>query len=100
MQGKITPEVMAYLEQRNRQGQTAFFAAVDNNCVQIAEFLIDEYPGLEFFAKDTIAGDTPLHVACRNQNLELATKLFAIRPEKCLAPNFKGQSPFFIATQT
>jgi ankyrin repeat protein len=61
--------------------------------------LMDLYPNLEFFAKDTLVGDTALHVACRNQNLELATKIFAIRPEKCLAPNFKGQSPFFIATQ-
>jgi hypothetical protein len=50
--------------------------------------LMDLYPNLEFFAKDTLVGDTALHVACRNQNLELATKIFAIRPEKCLAPNF------------
>jgi ankyrin repeat protein len=99
MQGKITPEVMAYLEQRNKEGQTAFFAAVANNSLQIAEFLMDEYPGLDFFAKDTLAGDTAFHVACRNQNIELAAKIFALRPEKCLAPNFKGQSPFLIATQ-
>lgn len=90
MNGKITPEAMAYLEQRNKEGQTAFFAAVANNSQQIAEFLMDEYPGLDFFAKDTLSGDNALHVVCRNQNVELATKIFAIRPEKCLAPNFKG----------
>jgi ankyrin repeat protein len=48
------------------------------------------YPGLDFFAKDTQSGDTAFHVACRNQNKELVKKIFAIRPEKCLAPNFKG----------
>ena len=88
MQGKITPEVMAFLEKRNKEGQTAFFTAVQQNANLIAEMLMDLYPNLEFFAKDTLVGDTALHVACRNQNLELATKIFAIRPEKCLAPNF------------
>jgi ankyrin repeat protein len=72
---------------------------VDSDSNAIAEFLIEAYPGLDFFAKDSIEGNTPLHLACRNRNHDLARRLFTIRPEKCLTQNFKGQSPFFIATQ-
>lgn len=99
MSGKITPEVINLLEQRNNLGQTAFFTAVDSGSNLIAEFLIEQYPCLDFFAKDTIQGDTALHVACRNKNVEMVQKIFEIKPEKCLAPNFIGQSPFVIATQ-
>lgn len=99
MSGQITPEVMDLLEQRNREGRTAFMTAVHSDCTLIVDFLLDTYQSLDFFAKDSINGDTALHAACRNRNLEVAKKLFAIKPEKCLATNFKGQTPVFVATQ-
>jgi ankyrin repeat protein len=73
--------------------------AVDQNCSEIADFLMDNYSGLDFFAKDTLIGDTALHTACRHRNLDIAKKLFAIKPEKCLTTNFKGHTPIFVATQ-
>jgi len=66
MSGLISPEVMNLLEQRNRNGQTAFMVAVEADCNLIADFLLETYPGLDFFAKDSIAGDTALHIACRH----------------------------------
>jgi len=38
-------------------------------------------------------------VACRKCNVEIVQKLFELKPEKCLATNYMGQTPFFIATQ-
>jgi ankyrin repeat protein len=98
MSSFVTPEAMALLEARNRNGLTAFALAVQLECTEIAEFFIDQYPGLDFFTKD-LEGNTPLHFACKSRNIELCRKLYEIKPEKCLAPNFKGRTPFFIATQ-
>ena len=76
MSGKITKEVMSLLESRDKDGKTAFFCAVENNREEIIEFLLDTYEHLDIGAKDTISGDTALHVACRNKNVKLVTKLF------------------------
>jgi ankyrin repeat protein len=38
--------------------------------------MMDHFPSLDLLAKDTIEGNTPLHIACRNQNFEIATKIF------------------------
>ena len=82
-----------------------------------------------FNCRDTFAGDTPLHVAVRTGQLDLVKLLFSLRPDECkqcllpsgikgtkmtfkdqsqhyfkcpslcMKPNFKGQSPFFVAVQ-
>jgi len=58
------------------------------------------FPNLDIFnCRDTLEGDTPLHVAARTGQHDLVKTLFAMRPEKCMQPNFKGHSPFFAAVQ-
>jgi ankyrin repeat protein len=47
MSGKITPEVMALLETRNKDGHTAFFTAVLHDRNEIADFILDTYPGVD-----------------------------------------------------
>ena len=47
MSGKITPEVMALLEVRNKDGHTAFFTAVLHDRNEIADFILDTYPGID-----------------------------------------------------
>lgn len=47
MSGKITPEVINLLEQRNKEGQTAFFAATVHNSPILVEYMIDHFPGLD-----------------------------------------------------
>ena len=44
MSGKATPEVMRLLESRDKEGKTAFFAAVEHNQEEIADFLLECYP--------------------------------------------------------
>jgi len=56
------------------------------------------FPNLDIFnCRDTFEGDTPLHVASRTGQHDLAKKLYEMRPEKCLQPNFKGQNPLSAA---
>ena len=84
MSGKITKEVMSLLEGRDKDGKTAFFCAVEYNRTEIIEFLLDTYEHLDIWAKDTMNGDTVLHVACRKMNAKLAKLLFDLKEERCL----------------
>ena len=100
--GKSTKEAMDLLEQRNKEGKTCFFTAVEENQQDIIEYLLnaEKFPNLDLFScRDTMEGDTPLHAAVRAGNLDLTRKLFEMRPEKCMQPNFKGHFPLFIAVQ-
>ena len=66
--GKITKEVYELLEQRDRDGKTCFFTAVENQQTEIMAYLLDQqlFPNLDIFnCRDSVAGDTPLHVAAR-----------------------------------
>ena len=93
--------VMDVLEQRDMIGRTCFFLAVEEGKTDIINFLLDskQFPTLNLFCKDTFEGDLPLHMAVRKGNHELAAKLFNLNKDKCLAPNFKGHNPIFIATK-
>ena len=75
---------------------------MENALPEIINYLLDQetFPNVDIFnCRDTFCGDTPLHIAARTGQHELAQKLFAMRPEKCLQPNFMGQSPLFVAVQ-
>ena len=54
---------------------------------------------MDLRSKDTIHGNTPLHMACMQENVEVAEKIFDHDPELCMVPNFLGRSPFFVACQ-
>ena len=92
---------MDLLEQRDSVGKTCFFLATEHGVTEILDFLMDAeaFPALNLFCKDTFEGDIPLHMAARVGNHELARKLFSLKPDQCLATNFKGHTPIFIATQ-
>lgn len=85
---------MQLLEQRNFDGKTAFYLAVELERVEIVEYLISVCSHLNAFAKDCREGNTPLHVAVRAKNFDLAKILFDLNPKKCLETNFWGQTPF------
>ena len=71
MSGAVTKAVMDLLECRDNRGRTALFVAVENGQLEIVNFLLDFYPHLDMNAKDTMNGDSILHVACRNGQKEL-----------------------------
>ena len=98
---RMTKPVMDLLEQRDREGKTCFFTAVEHNQLEVLDYLLTEgeFPNLDLFGRDSVAGDTPLHAAVRAKNHALVQRLFDLRPEKCLSPNFKGHNPIFVATQ-
>mmetsp|Transcript_6184 Transcript_6184/g.10004 ORF Transcript_6184/g.10004 Transcript_6184/m.10004 type:complete len:87 (-) Transcript_6184:948-1208(-) len=54
---------------------------------------------IEFRAKDSANGNTPLHMACLLENVDAIHEIFAFDPELCMVPNYKGRSPFFVACQ-
>ena len=85
--GKTTTDSYNLLETRDRDGKTCFFTAVELAQTDIINYLLDAetFPNLDIFnCRDTFSGDTPLHVAARNGQHELAQKLFAMRPDKCM----------------
>ena len=71
MSGAVTKGVMDLLESRDNRGRTALFVAVENGQLEIVNFLLDFYPHLDLNAKDTMNGDSILHVACRNGQKDL-----------------------------
>lgn len=95
----LPKKVMDVLEQRDANGKTCFFLAVEEGKTEIIDFLLDakEFPTLNLFCRDTHEGDLPLHVAVRTGNHELAAKLYELNHDKCLAPNFKGHNPIFLS---
>jgi ankyrin repeat protein len=60
---------------------------------------ISKFKKLNIFAKDGYTGDTILHMACKNRNLELIKVLFEMDSEKCLMQNYSGQTPVYLATK-
>jgi ankyrin repeat protein len=43
------------------------------------------------FARDTINGDTALHLACKNRNVDIVKAiLLNSETQKCLMQNYKG----------
>ena len=55
---------------------------------------------IDFTSKETIHGNTALHMACLQENLEVAQLIFKYKPQLCMRPNSFGRSPFFLACQT
>ena len=74
--------------------------AVELNQEKIVDYLMlpENFPDLDIYCKDAIEGDIPLHAAVRTGNHRLVQRLYDLKPESCLAPNFKGQTPVFVAT--
>lgn len=99
MSGKETKEVMDLLETRNHLGKTPFYLAVEHNQKEIANFLLDNYPNINYGVTDTYEGNTTLHVAVQMGLFELVKRIFEIKKERCLATNHKGQTPLFLAVQ-
>ena len=54
---------------------------------------------IDFRSKDTIHGNTALHMACLQENIKFTQKIFEHEPELCMVPNYEGRSPFFLAAQ-
>ena len=60
--------------------------------------LFAEYASeIDFRSKDTIHGNTVLHMACMQENVEAAEQIFDHERQLCMIPNFLGRSPFFVA---
>lgn len=96
--GGSTLAVKQMLESRDRHGKTPFFLAVEQDLFEISAYLVENYPQLNFMARDTITGDTPLHVACKNKNKDLVLLIFGLNNDRCLMPNYLGQTPLMLAT--
>jgi len=89
------------LNLRNCDGKSPLFLAIEHGRQDIFQVLFKEYKKeIDFTSKDTIHGNTALHMACLQENLEVAKKIFNYDPQLCMRPNSLGRSPFFLACQT
>lgn len=88
------------LNLRNAEGKSPLFLALEHSRQKMFDALFDQYSEIiDFRSKDTMHGDTPLHIACLQENTEAVKKIYSIDPELCMIPNFLGRSPFFVACQ-
>jgi len=84
-------EALRLLETRNKEGKTAFYLAAELDKADIISWLVQEYPTVNMFARDTTNGDTALHLACRNRSVEIVKSILANSDaSKCLKQNFSG----------
>lgn len=89
------------LNLRNVDGKSPLFLAVEHGRRAMFDKLFDErfLEHLDLRSKDTIHGNTPLHIACEKEEVEVAEKIFKYEEELCMHPNYQGRSPFFVACQ-
>jgi hypothetical protein len=65
----------------------------------MVKILMEYHEEIDFRAKETMNGNTVLHLACLLEDLETAERIFFVDYDLCLEPNFLGRSPFFVACQ-
>lgn len=95
--GKSMPKMVQLVESRNYEGKTALMIAIEHERNDIANYLMDNFPLIDLEKKDSINGNSALHIACLKENLNMASKIYTARPRLCLKQNYEGQTPFHIA---
>lgn len=90
-------EFSPYLEDRQREGKTALFLAVESNLNEAVEILLDCAPRAQVFTQSN-TGDTPLHRAT-TLNIELLELILSAEDSaKCLEHhNQFGETPIWLA---
>ena len=66
----------------------------------MVEYILRKVPKINVWAKDSTRGDTILHHAVRDKNLELASLLYAMDGAQCLTQNYDGKSAYHLALET
>lgn len=74
--------------------------AADHQKTSMVEYILRKVPKVNVWAKDSAHGDTILHHAVRDKNLELASLLYALDAAQCLAQNYEGKSAYHLAVET
>jgi len=86
------------LNSRNSEGKSPLYLAIEHGREEMFDCLFDHFRDhIDFYSKDTLNGYTVLHMACLKENDKAARLIYEYEPELCMVPNWKGQSPFFIA---
>ena len=67
---------LAVIEWRNHEGKTAVHLALENKQDEITKYLIEACTALDLMKKDTINGNNYLHMACINENVEIAQMIY------------------------
>lgn len=83
---QLSKETKVYeiLEQRNNEGKTPFFLAVELGHMDIAQYILSEFPTINVWVKDTYNGNTVLHIAVAKGYEQLTSLLFNLCPDMCL----------------
>lgn len=87
------------LNLRNFDGKSALFLAIEHKRVKLIKSLMEFKEWIDFRSKDTLFGNTALHMACLQEDLETANAIFEVDCDLCMQPNYQGRSPFFLACE-
>lgn len=90
----------SFLNVRNVDGKSPLFLAIEHSRLEMFKSLFLQFRELiDFRSKDTLHGNTSMHMACMQENIKFTKKIFEHEPELCMVPNYEGRSPFFVAAQ-
>lgn len=92
-------ELFTLLNQRNSEGKTPLMATIEEGQGEMTEHLLENYSNLKIDGRCTYLGETPLHIACRLNNVDIARRLHELNKKVCLMQNFKGKTPIHVATE-
>ena len=87
------------LNLRNFDGKSALFLAIEHSRAKMIEKLMEFKDMIDFRSSDTLFGNTPLHMACLQEDLETASAIFEVDSDLCMQPNYQGRSPFYLACE-
>ena len=87
------------LNLRNFDGKSALFLAIEHSRTKMIEKLLEFKDLIDFRSSDTLFGNTPLHMACLQEDLETASAIFEVDSDLCMKPNYLGRSPFYLACE-
>ena len=71
---------IALLKWRNHEGKNALFLAVEHKQEDVAKYIIETFPDTDLSMQDARLGNTILHYACINDNIELVKLIFEKQP--------------------
>lgn len=88
------------LEQRNNHGKNAIIIATECGNIEIVDWIIETYgtKKINVFARD-YQGNSVMHIAVKQENLELVRKFTLIKSDQCMVQNHEGKSSFFLAVE-
>ena len=72
------------MEEENFDGKSPLLLSIEHSRTKMIEKLMEFEEFIDFRSKDTLFGNTPLHMACIQEDLETTSAIFEVDPDLCM----------------